>query len=393
MKRTDLIFTVLIATLAILAGCGEKKSVQAQNKPVEVSVVKVTSEPLPVVSELPGRVNPLREAEVRARVTGVIQKQLFIEGSEVKEGDVLFLIDPAPMQAVRDSAQAALDKARATLAQDKLTAKRYVELVKIGAVSEQDCDEKTAELAEQRAEVLAAEAALKTAEINLSYTKVTAPISGRIGKALVTEGAMVSSSEMTELALIRQLDPIYFDFTQSNAEVLKLRRSIAEGKLSEASSSDMKVVLSLEDGSVYGHEGKLLFSDISVDETTGMVLMRAEFPNPEKLLLPGSFARIKITKAMDENGVTILQRAVNRQTDGSGTVYVVGEGNKVESRTITTGDAVGNKWIVTSGLKAGDIVIVEGLQKVRDGQIVTTVLFTVASSANADDSDKSGKED
>jgi membrane fusion protein, multidrug efflux system len=386
---------LLLAAVAgglLLGGCGGDKSKAFQPQPVEVGVTVVTSEDLPVYVELPGRVSSPRVAQVRARVTGVLKKRLFVEGSEVKEGDVLFQIDPDPLQAVYDSAKAALDKAEATLAQDELTASRYQELVKIGAVSKQDCDAATATLAEQRAEAQAQKAALKSAELNLSYTKVVAPISGRIGKALVTEGALVSSGELTELAVIQQLDRVYFDFTQSNADVLKLRRSLASGKLSNAGSADSPVSLILDDGTTYECTGKLLFSDISVDESTGMVSLRAEFPNPDKLLLPGSFARIRITQATDKNSVTVPQRAISRNTDGSARVLIVGEGNKVESRTITTGDAMGDKWVVTSGLKAGEIVIVEGLQKVKSGQTVTTVPFVVASASGAAKSATTSKE-
>jgi len=383
------VLTTTMACALALGGCGADKKALTQ-QPVEVSVEKAASATMPVYDELPGRVNSPRMAEVRARVTGVLKKQYFAEGAEVKEGDVLFLIDPDPMQAAYDSAKAALDKAEATLAQSELTAGRYLELVKVGAVSQQDCDSATASLAEQRAEVLSAKAALKTAELNLGYTKVVAPISGRIGKASVTEGALVSASELTELAVIQQYDPIYFDFTQANTDVLKLRRSIASGKLSGTDGTSAPVSLYLEDGSVYEHTGRLVFADISVDETTGMVTLRAEFPNPEKLLLPGSFARIRISQAVDKDSVTIPQRSISRNVDGSARVYVVGEGGKVESRTISTGDAVGDKWVVTQGLNAGETVIVEGLQKIKVGQVVSTVPF-VAANASATGANASAK--
>jgi membrane fusion protein, multidrug efflux system len=392
MMKNYMIIAASLTVAAVMCGCGEKKDAKVKNTPVEVGVVIISSESAPVYSDLPGRVSCPREAEVRARVTGVVQKQYFVEGSEVKEGDILFLIDPAPMQAAYDNAKAALDKAQATLGQSEATAKRYQDLVKIGAVSQQDCDEKTTTVAENRAMVQVDVAALKTAELNLSYTKVTSPISGRIGKGLVTEGALVSSSEMTELALIRQMDPVYFDFTQSNADVLKLRRAIAAGKLSKVGDTETKAILLLEDGSVYEHDGKLLFADISVDESTDMVQLRAEFPNPEKLLLPGSFARIRITRAVNENSVAVPQRAVSRKTDGSATVFVVGESNKIELRTISTGDAVGDKWIVTSGLKEGETVVVEGLQKVRAGQVVTTVPFGGIASTGSAGTNNASKE-
>lgn len=366
-----------VAGLMLTFGCSDS----GKNAPaprLEVSTTKVVSMELPVYNELPGRVVSPRVAEVRARVTGVIKKQYFTEGTEVHEGDLLFLIDPEPMQAAYESANAALVKAEATLAQSERTAARYEELVKVGAVSQQDCDSATASLAERRAEVLAAKATLRTAELNLGYTKVTAPISGRIGKAMVTEGGMVSASALTQLALVRQLDPIYFDFTQSNADVLKLRRSIATGKLTNVDDAVSSVTLTLEDASTYEHPGKLLFADISVDETTGMVMLRAEFDNPERLLLPGSFARIRVSQAVNKNSLLVPQRAVLRNKDGSGTVYVVDDTGKVEQRIITTGSAVGDKWLVESGLAADETVVVEGVQKVKNGQVVSTIPFEAA---------------
>jgi membrane fusion protein, multidrug efflux system len=375
-----LFFAAALSGIVLLSGCDGRNKARTP-QPMEVSVEKVTAATMPVYSEFPGRVNAPRVAEVRARVTGVVKKQYFTEGAEVKEGDLLFLIDPDPMQAAYDSAKASLEKAEANLAQNEITAKRYVELVKVGAVSQQDCDSAVASLAVQRAEVLSAKAALKTAALNLGYTKVTAPISGRIGKAFVTEGALVSASALTELALIQQLDPIYFDFTQANADVLKLRRAIASGKLFGPDGQLTPVSLYLEDGSVYEHTGKILFADISVDETTGMVTLRAEFPNAEKLLLPGSFARIRISQAVDKNSVTVYQRSVSRGTDGSARVFVVDESGKIEIRAITTGDAAGDKWVVTSGLNAGDLVVVEGLQKIKAGQTVSTVPFVAANAA------------
>jgi membrane fusion protein (multidrug efflux system) len=377
MQKKRLLAMSAIAGLMLVAGCSDTSKAPAAQR-LEVSTTKVISTELPVYNELPGRVVSPRVAEVRARVTGVIKKQYFTEGAEVRAGDLLFLIDPEPMQAAYQSAKAALQKAEATLAQSERTAARYEELVKVGAVSQQDCDEATSTLAEKRAEVLAAAATLKTAELNLGYTKVTAPISGRIGKAMVTEGGMVSASALTELALIQQLDPIYFDFTQSNADVLKLRRSITAGRLSGTEKSSTPVTLTLEDASTYEHTGKLLFADISVDETTGMVMLRAEFDNPERLLLPGSFARIRVAQAVNKNSLLILQRAVLRNKDGTGRVYVVDDTGKVEQRTITTGSAVGDKWLVENGLATGETVVVEGVQKVKNGQIVSAIPFETA---------------
>mgnify|MGYP003835753621 CR=1 FL=1 len=376
---------LMLPLFAFLPGCKEEQSQQMQQPPVEVSVTQVTTGEMPVFSELPGRVVAPREAEVRARVTGVVKKQYFTEGSTVAAGDVLFLIDPEPSQAAYDSAKADLNKAEAVLEQTQQKFNRYKELERIGAVSQQDFDDLTADLASEKADVEVAKAALKTVSLDLGYTKVRAPISGKIGKALVTEGALVSGSELTEMAVIRQMDPIYFDFTQSNADMLKLRKSIASGKLTDMGEDGRKIQLYLEDGSVYEQGGKLLFAESSVDEDTGMVLMRAEFPNANGMLLPGSFARIRISQAMNKQAVLVPQRAVQRNNDGSAIVLVVSKDNKVETKTIYTGDASGHDWVVTSGLNKGDRVIMEGLQKVKDGQTVTTVPFQELRTADATD--------
>jgi len=361
--------------LMLLAGCKDGKKGAASAPPVEVSVTTIMTETVPMTVELPARVVAMRTAQVRARVTGVLQKQLFADGADVQEGDVLFQIDPAPLQASYDSARAALAKATATLQQTQAKAERYAALIKINAVSQQGNDDAAASLGVQQAEVLSAQAALKTAELNLGYAKVTAPISGRIGKAFVTEGALVSAGEMTELAIIRQLDPVHVDFSQSSTEVLKLRRALAAGTLQSTEADTAAVTLKIEDGSTYEKTGKLMFSDISVDETTGMVTLRAEFPNPEKLLLPGMFARVQLAQAINRVAVTVPQRAASRNADGTAMVLVVNAQNQVESRTIKADAAFGNKWVVTSGLAAGERVIVEGLQKVRPGATVTTIPF------------------
>jgi membrane fusion protein (multidrug efflux system) len=378
-------WVLLLPLLALLPGCSDEQSKQMQRPPVEVSVSTVSTGEMPVYSELPGRVVAPREAEVRARVTGVVQKQYFVEGSTVNAGDLLFLIDPKPSQAAYNRAMADLNKAEAVLEQTQQKYDRYQELESIGAVSQQDFDDLTADLASEKADVEVAKAALETASLDLGYTKVTAPISGTIGKAMVTEGALVSGSELTEMAVIRQMNPVYFDFTQSNADMLKLRKSIDSGKLTDIGEDGRKIQLYLEDGSVYGYEGKLLFSESSVDEDTGMVLMRAEFPNANAMLLPGSFARIRISQAVNKKTVLVPQQAVQRNNDGSAVVLVVGDDNKVETRTIYTGDSSGHDWVVTSGLNAGDKVIMEGLQKVKDGQSVTTVPFMEVKTANASD--------
>ena len=368
--------------LFLLAGCG-KKPPAAAPPPPEVGVVTIQSGPLPITTELPGRIDPVRTAEVRARVAGILLKQVYREGSDVKAGDVLFQIDPAPLQAIYDSAKASLAKAEASVKQAQAQADRDAVLVKIHAVSQQDYDTAVSAAAQGNADVLAAKAALETASLNLGYTTVTAPISGRIGKAFVTEGALVGQNEATELAVIQQLDPIYFDFTQSSTEGLKLRQAFAAGKLKSVAPGEAKLTLLLEDGTVYPHEGKLLFSDVTVDPTTGMVTLRAEFPNPDDLLLPGMFARARLEQAVDQQAIAVPQRGVTYGADGNPTVMAVTPDNKVEVVPITVSSAVGDQWIVTSGLKAGDHVILEGLQKVQPGMTVKPVPFE--SSTNAPD--------
>ena len=372
-----------VAILVLSAGCGRGSNDKAGKPapgapalpPPQVGVVTVKAEPIALTTELPGRIAAVRTAEVRARATGILLQRLFTEGSEVKRDALLFQIDEAPLRASLNSAKASLAKAEANLKQVEAKASRYKKLVEINAVSRQDYDEAIATAGQGEADVLSAKAALETAVLNLSYAKVTAPISGRIGKAKVTEGALVTAGEATQLATIQQLDPIYFDFTQSSTEMLRLKREMEAGKLKSTAPGQAKVTLLLEDGSVYSQEGKLIFSDVTVDPTTGMVTMRAEFPNPHGMLLPGMFARAKLEQAVDEGAITIPQRAVTRNPDGTGTVFVVADGNKVEPHIVKTTNAIGNKWLVTSGLKSGDVVVLEGFQKIRPGATVVPVPF------------------
>jgi membrane fusion protein (multidrug efflux system) len=373
-ETPSLLLTLSLA--ALLTGCSKEAAKPAAPPPAEVSVLTVTAESVDRTTELPGRINPVREAQVRARATGILQKRLFTEGSDVKEGQPLFEIDPIPLQAVLDSAKASLARTEATLKDARAKVARYEELIKINAVSRQVYDEATATLGQNEADLLAGKAAVQTAELNLGYAHVTAPISGRIGRALVTEGALVSASEATQLAVIRQLDPVYFDFTQSSAEMLRLRRALESGALQGASDAKASVTLTLEDGTTYGHPGKLLFSDVSVDPTTGMVTLRAEIPNPEGLLLPGMFARAQIVEGTSTNALTLPQRTIVRGAAGASTVLVVNAQDKVEVRNVTLDRTVGTKVIVSGGLKAGEKVIVEGSQKVRPGSSVKTVPFT-----------------
>ena len=372
----------IVGTILILPGCAPKQQMAAP--PPEVGVVTIQAAPLPITTELPGRIDAVRTAQVLARVAGIVLKRVFTEGSDVKAGDVLFQIDPAPFQAAYDSTKASLASAEANVKQAQAQADRDAKLVKINAVSQQDYDTAVATAAQDNANVLVAKAALETASLNLGYATVTAPISGRIGPALVTEGALVGQGQATELAVIQQMDPIYFDFTESSTELLKLRQQFDSGRLKKIAPDEAKISLLLEDGSTYPHEGKLLFSDVTVDPTTGMVTLRAEFPNPGDLLLPGMFARARLEQAVDSNAITVPQRGVVYGADGKPTVTVVTPDNKVEILPVTVSSAEGNNWIVTGGLKAGERVILSGLQKVQPGMTVKPVPFD-STNAPADD--------
>jgi membrane fusion protein (multidrug efflux system) len=366
---------VALSLSALFTSCAKQEGPPAQMPPAEVSVLTVATERVNNTSELPGRINPMREAQVRARATGILLKRLFEEGSNVKEGQVLFQIDPVPLQAALNSAKATKAKAEAVLKESKANAARYETLVKINAISKQVYDQAVATLGQNEADLVASEAAVETAELNLGYAKVTAPISGRISKALVTEGALVSASEATQLAIIRQLDPVYFDFTQSSTEVLRLRRAIANGSLQLTGDGQATLTLILEDGTTYGHPGKLLFSDIAVDPTTGMITQRSEVPNPEDLLMPGMFARAQIVEGIRTNAIIIPQRTITRGAAGASTVLVVNDQNKVELRNIEIDGGVGTKVIVSKGLKPGERIIVEGSQKAPPDSTVKPVPF------------------
>ena len=363
-----------VAALSVIAACGKKPEAAAAGAPPspEVAIVTVAQERLAISNELPGRLEATRIAQVRARVPGIVLKRAFREGSDVKAGDILFRIDPAPLQAAYASAQAALARSEATAAQTAMKAKRYQPLVEVNAISKQEYDDAVAAQKTAEADVMTAQAARKTAALNLGYATVTAPISGRIGRALVTEGALVGQGDVTQLALIQQLDPIYVNLTQSSNEVLNLKQALADGKLKGVGSGQAKVTLVTDDGRPYPQSGKLLFSDLSVDESTGAITLRAEFPNPQRTLLPGMYVRAKLEQAVDENAIVLPQQAVIRDLNGS-VVMVVGADNKVAARPVTTGASQGNMWIIKDGVKAGDRVIVEGLQKVKPGATVRVV--------------------
>lgn len=325
-----------------------------------------------VENELPGRLESYRTAEVRARVPGIVLKRTFEEGAFVKQGQVLFKIDPRSYQASVQNAKAALSRAEANKVQADLKLKRYKPLVEINAISKQEYDDAIAAAKQASADVEAAKATLVNNKLNLEYATVTAPISGRIGRAMVTEGALVGQNEATLLATIQQINPIYLNLTQSSAELLKLRQMMQSGALKDAEKSGLKVTMVMEDGSIYPHTGKLLFSDISVDPTTGELALRALFPNPDNMLLPGMFVRARLEQAVNENAITVPQQAVQHTNDGS-QVIVINQENKAEIRQVKTTSAIGNRWLVTEGLQPGDRVIVEGLQKIRPGSPVNPV--------------------
>lgn len=384
----------LLGLMALLSACGRNPGGGAgpgaggpggpggPAGPVEVSIVTVVTEPVAVRRELPGRLSGVRVAEVRARATGILLKRHFEEGALVKEGQLLFEIDPAPLEAALQSAEANLASARATLQSAQSRANRYRTLVRQNAVSSQENEEAIAAESQAKAGILVAQAAVDTARLNLGYSKVLAPISGRIGGALVTEGALVSATEATAMALIQQMDPIFFDFTQSSTEVLRLRRALEEGTLKQSGPGAAAVKLLLEDGTEYSHEGKLLFAGVSVDPSTATITLRAEFPNPDQVLLPGMFGRASLEQAVNAEALTLPQRVVARNGDGTGTVMVVNAENKVEPRIVRTDEAVGNKWIIREGVKPGERVIIEGLQKVRPGAEVKPVPFAPTLAGN-----------
>jgi len=355
-------FAALVSAIAVamltLTGCQEDSTPQAQPTP-EVGVVTLQAQPYALTSEVPGRTSAYRIAEVRPQVNGIIQKRLFTEGSEVKAGQQLYQIDPATYEAAYKSAQA-------TLLSAKSLADRYKLLVNDKAVSQQAYDE-------ARAASLQADAALEQARIDLRYTRVMAPISGRIGRSAVTEGALVSNGQASAMATIQQLDPIYVDVTQSSKELLRLRRDLAEGRLQKASDSAAKVALKLEDGSRYAHEGTLEFSEVAVDESTGSVTLRAVFPNPDHLLLPGMFVHAELLSGVKENAILAPQQGVTRNQRGEPTAMVVNAENKVEQRVLKADRTAGNAWLVEDGLKDGDRLITEGLQFVRPGAEVKAV--------------------
>ncbi|EKT4464801.1 efflux RND transporter periplasmic adaptor subunit [Pseudomonas putida] len=365
----------LLALLTLsLAGCDDAADQDEQAPAPQVRVETVQVQPLAISTELSGRILAPRTAEVRARVAGVVLKRVYREGSDVKQGDVLFLIDPAPFKADHDSARATLAKAEANLYQARLQEQRYRELVDDKAVSRQEYDNARATFLQAGAEVAQAKAALERARLNLGYATVTAPISGRIGRALVTEGALVGQSETTALAIIQQLDPIHADVTQSTRDLNALRRAMRAGELQQVGQDQARATLIQDDGSAYPLPGKLLFSDISVDPSTNQITLRSEFPNPDLDLLPGSYVRVRLEQAVQPKGISVPQRAILRDSAGVPKVLVVDPQQRISERQVVLGNAQGDRWIVSEGLAPGERVVIEGLQHVKAGDQVQVAL-------------------
>ena len=349
--------------------------------PAQVGVVVVAPRAVGLTAELPGRLEASRVAQVRARVAGILQRRTFREGSDVKAGQPLFQIDSAPYRASVDSAQAVLARARANVTQAGAQAERYKPLLEANAISQQDYLNAVAAHQQAEADVAAATAALTTAQINLAYAAVAAPISGRIGRSLVTEGALVGQGEATQLAVVQQIDPMYVNFTQSTTEVLRLRKAIDSGKLARTTTAAAVRVV-LEDGSEYPRMGRLLFSDLTVDPSSGQITLRAELPNPDGLLLPGMYVRVRIEQGQASQAIVLPQQAVQRTPMGD-SVMVVGADGQVASRPVKIGTAQGGAWVVLEGLAAGEQVMVDGFQKLRGGAPVNTVPWQPGVAASA----------
>lgn len=390
LKRTRLYKSVATALLSafLLQACSEPAAPNAANgaaaAPVEVGVVTLQPQQITLNTELPGRTVAWQLAEIRPQVGGIIQQRLFTEGSDVKAGDTLYQIDPATFAAARQSAAASLARANANLQQAAAKASRYQQMIKQKLISQQDFDEVAAQHEQAKADVLAAKAQLQSAQIQLDYSKVTAPINGRIGKSAVTAGALVSANQAQALAVVQQLDPIYVEVTQSSAELLKLKQALASGALGAAGTA---VSLTLEDGSTYQHKGTLQFSEVSVDASTGSVVLRAEFANPDQLLLPGMYVRATLETGINTAAILAPQRGISRNAKGEATALVVNAAGTVEprlvkaSRTVAVNGGAADQWLIEEGLAAGDQLIVEGLQKVRPGAPAKAVPFNPTAAA------------
>ncbi|EBI5272383.1 multidrug efflux RND transporter periplasmic adaptor subunit AcrA [Salmonella enterica] len=384
---TPLAVVLMLSGSLALTGCDDKQDQQGGQQMPEVGVVTLKTEPLQITTELPGRTVAYRIAEVRPQVSGIILKRNFVEGSDIEAGVSLYQIDPATYQATYDSAKGDLAKAQAAANIAELTVKRYQKLLGTQYISKQEYDQALADAQQATAAVVAAKAAVETARINLAYTKVTSPISGRIGKSSVTEGALVQNGQASALATVQQLDPIYVDVTQSSNDFLRLKQELANGSLKQENGK-AKVDLVTSDGIKFPQSGTLEFSDVTVDQTTGSITLRAIFPNPDHTLLPGMFVRARLQEGIKPTALLVPQQGVTRTPRGDATVLVVGADNKVETRQIVASQAIGDKWLVTDGLKAGDRVVVSGLQKVRPGAQVKVQEITADNKQQAASGDQ-----
>ncbi|BAX58602.1 efflux RND transporter periplasmic adaptor subunit [Burkholderia stabilis] len=382
VERVPYRLITVAAAAVFLAACGKKESAPPPQTP-EVGVVTVQPQAVPVFSELPGRTSAFLVAQVRARVDGIVLRREFTEGTDVKAGQRLYKIDPAPYLAALNSAKATLAKAQANLVTQNALVARYKVLVAANAVSKQDYDNAVATQGQAAADVAAGKAAVDTAQINLGYTDVVSPITGRVGISQVTPGAYVQASQATLMSTVQQLDPVYVDLTQSSLEGLKLRQDVQSGRLKTSGPGAAKVSLILEDGKTYAEPGKLQFSDVTVDQATGSVTIRAVFPNPGRVLLPGMFVRARIEEGVNENAFLVPQIGVTHDQKGQAIAMVVNASNKVEPRPLKTTGMQGQNWIVEGGLAAGDHVIVQGGEKVRPGATVKSVPAQLASAADA----------
>ena len=384
MPKVNELFRVLTtaaAAMMLLAACG--KDPAGPPPPAEVSVVTLKPRPVAITDQLPGRTTAFRVAEVRPQVTGIVQKRLFSEGTEVKAGAQLFQIDSGSYRAALSAADAALKRAEAQAVTAKLLAERYEPLIAANAVSKQENDEAIASRARADADVASARAAVDAARINLVYTQVLSPITGQIGRTLVTEGALVTSGQQAPLATVQQLDPIYVDITQSSTDMLRLQRQLANGELVKDDKNQAEVTLTLEDGSVYPERGRLKVSEASVDPSTGSVVLRAVFPNPRRELLPGMFVRAQLAQGTRSAALLVPQRGVSRNAKGEATVMVVDKEDKVAERVVTADRAINGEWLITAGLTAGERVVLDGLQKVKPGAPVKAVPAAEQMSAGA----------
>jgi membrane fusion protein (multidrug efflux system) len=370
-KSTRAALTAGMFGVLALTGCGKKHA--AAPPPPQAGVITLHTQPVTRTTDLPGRTSSVMIAQVRPQVSGIILKRMFVEGSEVKAGQQLYQIDPAPYQATYDSAVAQLARAQAALAADQAKAARYKPLAAAQAVSQQDYDNAMAVAIEDKADIAAAKAAIESAQINLRYTKVLAPITGTIGASSVTEGALVTNGQTDPLATVTTLDPIYVDVNQPTATLLRLKREMAAGQLQSLGGDSVPVKLQLEDGSAYPLTGKLEFSQVYADESTGTVMLRAIFANPQHLLLPGMYVHAELVEGVNTQGLLVPQISVSHNTHGDATVLVVDKDNKVSQRIIQTGPAIGQNWVVESGLEPGARVVVDNLLNIRPGMTITPI--------------------